>query len=204
MDVFTMILEILNDERADYSILKEDKIIRLDILVKEAVFCYIVGKFIDLFGDPKFVDAYYGYIWSAEGKFFSFNAIETGYNIENMYIHVFKKLPFSKRMNYKDYIKLDGTIETVLDQHKFYMDNFIHYTIGNEYLCFGQGMNHVCAISIKRNRMKVSLSERRQLSETSYRPILIFDRKFKINRKDLKTIRGALSLCLSSLKNDEM
>ena len=136
-----------------------------------------------------FVVRYISFLWSGD--------------IENMYIHVFKKLPFSKRMNYKDYIKLDGTIETVLDQHKFYMDNFIHYTIGNEYLCFGQGMNHVCAISIKRNRMKVSLSERRQLSETSYRPILIFDRKFKINRKDLKTIRGALSLCLSSLKNDE-
>ena len=61
--------------------------------MREIVFVNIVQKLSATFGNPKYIDRYYGYIWSINQKYISFNIIETGYQIEEMYVYIFKKLP---------------------------------------------------------------------------------------------------------------
>ena len=203
MDIFTFIQKILIDERIAYSISKKNKIIKLNTPVKEIIFCNIVQKFTDVFGNPKFVDSYYGYIWHTNEQFISFNIIETGYNIENMYIYVFKKLPFSKRIDYMDYVKLDTMIADTLNKYNFFCDNLIHYRFtGKEYLYFGHGIKHECIIILKKNYLKISLSEK-QHSKTGYRLIPVFNKNFKISKNDPDAIPKILSMCFCSLENNE-
>ena len=196
--------------------------------MREIVFVNIVQKLSATFGNPKYIDRYYGYIWSINQKYISFNIIETGYQIEEMYIwsinqkyisfniietgyqieemyvYIFKKLPLARRITYTDYTLLDTMITHTLEKHCFTCDNFLHYKlIGNEYLYFGHGINYECIVKLKRNCLTFSLSEKQLLSETTYRLIPIFYKKFKVNIRDLETIQQILSKCLSLLKNNE-
>ena len=172
--------------------------------VREIVFVNIVQKLSATFGNPKYIDRYYGYIWSINQKYISFNIIETGYQIEEMYVYIFKKLPLARRITYTDYTLLDTMITHTLEKHCFTCDNFLHYKlIGNEYLYFGHGINYECIVKLKRNCLTFSLSEKQLLSETTYRLIPIFYKKFKVNIRDLETIQQILSKCLSLLKNNE-
>lgn len=108
--------------------------------MREIVFVNIVQKLSATFGNPKYIDRYYGYIWSINQKYISFNIIETGYQIEEMYVYIFKKLPLARRITYTDYTLLDTMITHTLEKHCFTCDNFLHYKlIGNEYLYFGLG-----------------------------------------------------------------
>lgn len=204
MDIFTLIQKILNDEGVEYCILKKDKTIKLKAPANEVNFCAVVQKFTAEFGDPKYVDCYYGYIWSVNDKFLSFNVIETRHYIEDMYIVVFKRLPLSKRTDYKYYFQLDTAITEILRRYNFTCDNFIHYRfIGNEYLYFGRGAEYECIITLKRKCLNISVSAKQQLSENSYRPVLVFNKNFRINIKDIEAIRNTLSACLSSFVNSK-
>ncbi len=201
MNVFPIIQKIFDDNNIHYSIVKKERQIMVKMPVQENVFCDIVRILSATFGNPKYVDRYYGYIWFVNQKFISFNIIETGYQIEEMYLYIFKKLPFSKRITYTDYTHLDTMITDTLEKHCFTCDNFIHYRfIRNEYLYFGHGINYECIVKLKRNYLTFSLSEKQLLSETTYRLIPIFYKKFKVNISDLETIQQTLSKCLSLLK----
>lgn len=204
MNVFPIIQKIFDDNNIHYSIVKKERQIMVKMPVRENVFCDIVRILSATFGNPKYVDRYYGYIWFVIQKFISFNIIETGYQIEEMYLYIFKKLPFSKRITYTDYTHLDTMITDTLEKHCFTCDNFIHYRfIGNEYLYFGHGTHYECIVTLKRNYLTFSLSEKQLLSETTHRLIPIFYKKFKVNISDLETIQQTLSKCLSLLKNNE-
>ena len=204
MNVFPVIQKLFDDNDIHYSIVKKEKQIKVEMPVREIVFCDIVRTLSTTFGNPKYVDRYYGYIWSVNQKFISFNTIETGYQIEEMYLYIFKKLPFSKRITYTDYTLLDTMITDTLEKYCFTCDNFIHYRfIGNEYLYFGHGTNYECIVKLKRNYLTFSLSEKQLHSETTYRLIPIFYKKFRLNIGDPETIQQTLSKCLSLLKNNE-
>lgn len=204
MSIFTIVQKIFDDHHINYSVVKKDRKIKVNTPVQETIFCKIVGELSSTFGDPKYVDLYYGYIWSANNRFVSFNVIETGYNNENMYLYIFKKLPFSKKIDYTAYVKLDTMIAGVLEEYNFFCDNFIHCNfIGREYLCFGHSTKHECIISLKRNRLNISILEKQQLSETTHRTVAVFSQKFKVKKDDLSTIRKILSECFSSQKSTE-
>ena len=202
MTVFPIIQKIFDDNNINYSIVKREKQIKVEMPVREFVFCDIVRTLSTTFGNPKYVDRYYGYIWSVNQKFISFNIIETGYQIEEMFLYIFKKLPLSKRIAYTDYLLLDTMITDTLEKHCFTCDNFIHYRfIGNEYLYFGHGIIYECIVTLKRNYLTFSLSEKQLFSETTHRLIPIFYKKFKVNISDLEAIQQTLSICFSSLKD---
>lgn len=202
MNLFAIVQKIFNHNNINYSIIKKDKKIKVEMPVQESVFCKIVHEITNAFGEPRYVDLYYGYIWHTNEGFLSFNVIETAYNSEAMYLYIFKKLPFSKRIDYTDYVNLDSMIADTLKEYNFFCDHFIHYSfIGNEYLYFGHGINHECIISLKRNSLRISLSETQKLSETTYRSIPAFNQKFKVKRDDLPSIKRILSECLSFRKN---
>ena len=202
MNVFPILQKIFDDNNINYSIVKREREIKVEMPAGEIVFCDIVRKLSNAFGNPKYVDRYYGYIWSVNKKFISFNIIETGYQIEEMYLYIFKRLPFSKRVSYADYTLLDTMINDILEKHCFTCDNFIHYGfIGNEYLYFGHSTNHECIVRLKRKYLVVSLSEKQLISEITYRLIPVFYKKFKVNINDLGTVQQVLSECFSFLKD---
>lgn len=204
MNVFPIIQKIFDYNNINYSIVKRERQIKVEMPVREIVFCNIVRELSNTFGNPKYVDRYYGYIWSVNQKFISFNIIETGYQIEEMYLYIFKKLPLSKKIAYTDYLLLDTIITDTLKKHFFTCDNFIHYRfIGNEYLYFGHSINQECIVTLKKNYLTFSLTEKQLLSESTYRLIPIFYKKFKVKINDLETIQQTLSICFSSQKNYE-
>ena len=109
--------EIFDDNDINYSIVKRERKIKVEMPVREIVFVNIVQKLSATFGNPKYIDRYYGYIWSINQKYISFNIIETGYQIEEMYVYIFKKLPLARRITYTDYTLLDTMITHTLEKH---------------------------------------------------------------------------------------
>lgn len=204
MNVFPIIQKIFDDNNINYSIVKRERQIKVEMPAREIVFCDIVQKLSATFENPKYIDHYYGYIWSANQKFISFNILETGYQTEEMYVYIFKKLPLSKRIAYTDYSHLNAIITNILEKHYYTCDNFIHYCFpGNKYQYFGHGTNHECILTLKRNQLTFSLFEKQSFSETTYRLIPILYKKFKVNISNLDTIQQTLSVCFSLLKNSE-
>ena len=114
MNVFPIIQKIFDDNNIHCSIVKREKQIKVELPVREIIFCNIVRILATTFGNPKYVDRYYGYIWSVNQKYISFNIIKTGYQTEEMYLYIFKKLPLSKRITYTDYTLIDTMITDTL------------------------------------------------------------------------------------------
>lgn len=194
MNVFETIQKLLIDSNINYSTseFKNKQIINLKIAIKETIFSYLVKKLNETFGRPKFVDSYYGYIWSIDGKFLSFNIIEEGYNTEKISLYIFNKLPLSKRISYTEYKKIDTLITKTLEKYNFNCDDFIHYMY-KQYLYFGHGENFECAISLKRNHLQISYSKKEQINDGSYRIKQIFNKRIKLDQNNLIMIEKVLS-----------
>ena len=175
----------------------KDKIIKLKKDEPE-LFSELFNRMCAQFGSPDYVDAYYGFIWQADGKVITLNSIEENYNYTVTTVYVLRKIPLGRKMKYSEYSRIEETVKQV------FSDNNVDYCpfatlFGGRIVVFGTNDECQCMLAIKKRYLEFYYSVKEPFGD-AFRLIPRYARKENISLSDLSTVKEALKNCFAAKK----
>ncbi len=154
----------------------------------------IIPKLNAAFGEPVFVDPYYGLIWKVDGEIFTFGYINEGYDYGAESIYVFNKMPWGKKLEYSKYKQIDTLVNQIISEHNLIPSYGISYYL-KAFNFFGESEDTHCIISIKKNSLKCYFLKKEPLESGMTRLNPLRNVKKAVDLNNLVLLKETLEEC---------
>ena len=188
MTLLDRIQKIINDceIKSEYEIssvgvlLNKRRKIKLNEPITQELFCDLFKKTCDEFGSlPTHVDSYYGYIWTIGTEYLSYNVIEEYYNCDFIVFFIFNKMPMGKKLEFQEYVRIDGTVRLVLSEHDFAYDNYLHY-FGNSFRFIADNDTKEYLLTVTKRSLVIHCLKKEPIGDRMTKMIPQYTKKEKI------------------------